>query len=31
MNTAYGRKMAEQRHQFMLDYLKQFELEWEGN
>jgi uncharacterized protein len=31
MNTAYGRKLAVQRHQFMLDYLKQFELEWEGN
>ncbi|MEX2460705.1 MAG: HD domain-containing protein [Paenibacillaceae bacterium] len=31
MNTDYGRKMAEQRHQYMLDYLAQFELEWEGN
>jgi uncharacterized protein len=31
MNTTYGRKLAEQRHQFMLDYLKQFELEWEEN
>jgi uncharacterized protein len=30
MNTAYGRKMAEQRHQFMLTYLEQFALEWEG-
>jgi uncharacterized protein len=30
MNTNYGRKMAEQRHQFMLDYLKQFDLEWNG-
>jgi uncharacterized protein len=30
MNTSYGRKMAEQRHQFMLDYLKQFDLEWSG-
>jgi uncharacterized protein len=30
MNTSYGRKMAEQRHQFMLDYLKQFDLEWNG-
>ncbi|CAK4833996.1 unnamed protein product [Aphanomyces euteiches] len=30
MNTEYGRKLAEQRHQFMLDYLQQFELEWEG-
>jgi uncharacterized protein len=31
MNTVYGRKLAEQRHQFMLDYLKQFEWEWAGN
>jgi len=31
MNTDYGQKMAEQRHQFMLDYLQQFELEWQGN
>jgi uncharacterized protein len=30
MNTEFGRKLAEQRHQFMLDYLQQFELEWEG-
>jgi uncharacterized protein len=30
MNTDYGKKMAEQRHQFMLDYLMQFELEWQG-
>jgi uncharacterized protein len=30
MNTRYGRKMAEQRHQFMLDYLIQFDLEWNG-
>ena len=27
MNTQSGRKMAEQRHQFMLEYLKQFEAE----
>jgi uncharacterized protein len=31
MNTTFGRKLAEQRHEFMLDYLKQFELEWEGH
>lgn len=30
MNTATGRKMAEQRHQFMVDYLKQFFGEWDG-
>lgn len=31
MNTEDGKRMAEQRHQFMLIYLKQFELEWQGN
>ncbi len=30
MNTVSGRKLAEQRHQFMLDYLEQFYAEWEG-
>ncbi|MGT2844218.1 HD domain-containing protein [Streptococcus hongkongensis] len=30
MNTSYGRKMAEQRHQFLLDYLEQFYAEWDG-
>ena len=30
MNTDTGRKMAEGRHQFMLDYLEQFHAEWEG-
>ncbi|MGW9684766.1 HD domain-containing protein [Flagellimonas sp. 2504JD1-5] len=28
MNTETGRKLAEQRHQFMLDYLEQFYKEW---
>ncbi|MNF10233.1 putative hydrolase [compost metagenome] len=28
MNTAYGRKLAEERHQFMLLYLEQFYKEW---
>lgn len=30
MYTDTGRKMAEERHQFMLSYLQQFYLEWEG-
>jgi len=30
MNTAAGKKIAEKRHQFMLDYLDQFYVEWEG-
>lgn len=30
MNTATGKKIAEQRHQFMELYLKQFFDEWEG-
>ncbi len=30
MNTATGRRMAEQRHQFMENYLAQFFQEWDG-
>jgi uncharacterized protein len=30
MNTYYGKRMAEERHQFMLVYLDQFYAEWEG-
>ncbi len=30
MHTATGCKIAEQRHQFMIDYLEQFYDEWEG-
>ena len=30
MNTKTGKKIAEQRHQFMLNYLKQFYAEWNG-
>jgi uncharacterized protein len=29
MNTATGRKMAQERHAFMLLYLEQFYREWE--
>lgn len=31
MNTATGKQLAKQRHQFMLDYLIQFDKEWTGN
>ena len=30
MNTPTGRAVAEKRHQFMEDYLKRFDEEWEG-
>lgn len=30
MNTETGRQMAEARHQFMLEYLEQFFVEWNG-
>ena len=30
MNTKTGTKLAENRHQYMLDYLAQFEKEWNG-
>jgi uncharacterized protein len=30
MNTKTGKRLASKRHQFMLDYLKQFEMEWQG-
>ena len=30
MNTASARRLAEARHQYMLDYLTEFQAEWEG-
>jgi len=31
MNTTTGKRLAKKRHQFMLDYLEQFDKEWSGN
>jgi uncharacterized protein len=30
MNTSAGRRLAEERHRFMEDYLARFDREWEG-
>jgi uncharacterized protein len=30
MNTQTGRRMAEQRHEYLVNFLEQFHLEWEG-
>lgn len=30
MNTAEGKRLAQGRHQFMLNYLEQFDAEWDG-
>lgn len=31
MNTATGRRIAEERHKFMVEYLNRFKSEWDGN
>jgi uncharacterized protein len=30
MNTSYGKELAEQRHDFMVQFVEQFKREWEG-
>jgi uncharacterized protein len=30
MNTSYGKELAEQRHDFMMQFVEQFKREWEG-
>lgn len=30
MNTAYGRQLAEHRHQVLVSYLDEFYAEWDG-
>jgi uncharacterized protein len=30
MNTEYGKKLAEERHRYMVDFLQQFDAEWQG-
>ena len=30
MNTAYGRRLAERRHHYMVEFLEEFAAEWEG-
>jgi uncharacterized protein len=31
MNTAFGRKLAEERHQYMVEFLQRFAAEWGGH
>ena len=30
MNTGYGRQLAQERHDFMVEFLRRFKLEWSG-
>jgi uncharacterized protein len=30
MNTVYAKSLAQDRHDFMIEFLKRFELEWSG-
>lgn len=30
MNTSYGKELAEQRHDYMVQFVEQFKREWDG-
>lgn len=31
MNTEFGRKLAEERHRYMVEFLERFHVEWGGH
>ena len=30
MNTSYGKELAQQRHEYMVQFVERFKQEWEG-